>query len=162
MLGGLRLGRSRALLLGGVALTMAAAAAPISGSASTHASSALPHLRVLPTLAHRADCLPPIISLTCTGNGMRMTTGGGPIETSPAVYIVFWGWNGVDPAGMAARQQNFFNGVGGSTWNASQTQYCQNPADPAGATCGSTFVGNPTGVLKGTWSDNTQRGAHQP
>jgi hypothetical protein len=158
MLGGFRLGRSRALLLGGAALAMAAAAAPISGSASTHASSALPHIHVLPTLSHRSDCvLPIVISVQCAGAGTPMTSGGGAIQPSAAVYIVFWGWNGNDPAGVAAYQQNFFNGVGGSTWNASQTQYCSNTTDPVGATCGtgSTFVGNPTGVLKGTWSDNT-------
>jgi hypothetical protein len=158
-LGGFRLGRSRALLLCGAALTMAAAAMPISGSAATRAVStgALPQIHVLPTLAHRADCVPPLVTLTCTGAGTRMTSGGGPIQTSAAVYIVFWGWNGSDPAGMGTYQQNFFNGVGGTGWNASQTQYCENTADPVGATCGSgsTYVGNPTGVLKGTWSDNT-------
>jgi serine protease len=86
-----------------------------------------------------------------------MRTQNGPIQTAAAVYIVFWGWNGVDPAGMAARQQSFFNGVGGSTWNASQTQYCQTAGGPLNSTCPSNgiFVGNPTGVLKGTWSDNT-------
>src|SRR5581483_5726673 len=69
--------------------------------------------------------------------------------------IVYWQWNGRDPSGQAPYQQNFFNSIGGTTWPASQTQYCEN-ATGVGTTCTTgPFVGNPAGVLKGTWSDNT-------
>jgi serine protease len=101
-----------------------------------------------------------------------MTSNGGPVQASPAVYIVYWGWNGNDPSGQAAYQEAFFSGVGGSAWNASQTQYCGSATNlvstgiessefphgvKAGSSCpsGATFVGNPTGMLKGTWSDDT-------
>jgi serine protease len=92
-----------------------------------------------------------------------MTWGGGPIQAAPAVYIVFWGWNGRDPSGQGAYQQAFFNGAGGSQWNSSQTQYCDN-SDVTGTTCGAgaTHVGNPAGLLKGTWSDNTNAVPHNP
>jgi len=102
--------------------------------------------------------------------GLPMTSGGGAVQSAPAVYIVYWGWNGNDPSGQAAYQEAFFNGIGGSAWNASQTQYCGNPtvltrgsvdqtlphAD-VNAPCPSdaTYVGNPTGLLHGTWSDDT-------
>jgi serine protease len=99
--------------------------------------------------------LPVVIAVECAGVGTPMSSGGGAVQTSPTVYIVFWGWNGRDPSGQATYQQNFFNGVGGSQWAASQTQYCENTT-LLGLSCGSgPFVGNPAGVLKGTWSDNT-------
>ncbi|HEV7679253.1 MAG TPA: hypothetical protein VGQ42_11855 [Candidatus Dormibacteraeota bacterium] len=158
-LGGFTPGRSRALLLGGAVLTLAAAAAPVTGAASTRTpvSRALSHIHAMPTLQHEraGDCT--LFVSVCQGAGTPMSTANGPIQVAPAVYIVFWGWNGIDPAGMGARQQNFFNGVGGSAWNASQTQYCKTANAPLNTTCPSngTFVGNPTGVLKGTWTDNT-------
>jgi hypothetical protein len=85
--------------------------------------------------------------------------GGNPgVETgADKVYLVYWGsqWNSDDPSGEAAIQQSFFNGVGGSSWNKSVTQYCQGVA--TGTTfCGSTGVHatNPNGVLGGVWADN--------
>jgi hypothetical protein len=107
--------------------------------------------------SHPGDCvLPVVVSVECLGLGTPMTSGGGPIQTAPAVYIVFWGWNGRDPSGQAAYQEAFFNGAGGSQWNSSQTQYCDATGTPA-LTCtpGAGYVGNPSGLLKGTWSDAT-------
>jgi hypothetical protein len=109
----------------------------------------------------------------CEGAGEPMTSHGGRVQASPAVYIVYWGWHGNDPSGQAPYQEAFFNGVGGSDWNASQTQYCSGATTlvktgianselfpnglSAGSSCpsGATFVGNPTGLLHGTWSDET-------
>ena len=144
-------GAASALALA-IALPSAASAAPGPGrlvSLGAH---------YLPTLTEtRNDCvLPVVVNVTCAGAGTPMSWGGGPIQSAPAVYIVFWGWNGRDPSGQAAYQQAFFNGAGGSQWNTSQTQYCDN-SDITGTSCaaGATHVGNPTGLLKGTWSDNT-------
>ncbi len=145
-----------------VALTGAAAigvsAAPLSGSASTAAvpKTSLPRIHTLPTLQHHADCFPPVVvSVACGGAGTPMTWGGGAVQTNPAVYIVYWGWNGNDPAGEAAYQQSFFSNIGGGTWPASQTQYCEN-ASGVGTTCTTgPYAGNPGGLLKGTWADNT-------
>ena len=83
---------------------------------------------------------------------------GGRIETGPKrVYLVYWGsqWSS-DPSGEKAIEQNFFNGVGGTSWNNSVTQYCSGVA--VGSTsCGTsgTHITNPTAELKGVWSDNT-------
>jgi len=48
------------------------------------------------------------------------------VETSPQVYVVFWGkqWHS-DPSGEATILQNFFSGIGGSSWLNSVVQYCQ-------------------------------------
>jgi serine protease len=91
------------------------------------------------------------------GGGSNLFSHGGPIEVAPAVYITYWGWTS-DPSGEAAYQQNFFNGVGGSTWINSTTQYCESV--PSGTTncttvAGAVYTTNPAGQLKGTWSDNT-------
>ena len=77
--------------------------------------------------------------------GSNMVWHGGPVQHTPHIYIVYWGWKGSDPSGEAARMQAFFGGVGGSQWLSSQTQY----------TDGSGHVGNQTGMLVSTWSDNT-------
>src|SRR5256885_9037688 len=64
--------------------------------------------------------------------------GGIGVETAPKVYLVLWGsqWNGNDPSGEAARVQSFLQGVGGSPWLNSVTQYCQ------GVALGTVFCGS--------------------
>lgn len=89
---------------------------------------------------------------------------GGAVETAPKVYISWWGtqWNtGFSTGGYTSAQaqqyvRDFFNNVGGSSWDNIDTQYCQGIA--AGSTsCGSggTHITNPTGQLKGEWVDTT-------
>jgi serine protease len=153
-----------ALALATVGSTGASAASgpgPLVGL-GIHRMATLTETRYLQT--HPADCvLPLVVSVECVGYGTPMTYGGGPIQSAPSVYIVFWGWTS-DPAGMAAYQEAFFNGAGGSQWNSSQTQYCNQTSDLLGTTCspGATHVGNPTGLLKGTWSDNTNAVPQNP
>ncbi|HEX6487709.1 MAG TPA: hypothetical protein VF137_02390 [Candidatus Dormibacteraeota bacterium] len=144
-----------------------AAALPVTGQAagsgapiqtttiSRHFMITLPEFRYAET--HKTDCvLPIVVSVTCLGLGTPMTYGGGPIQTAQAVYIVFWGWNGRDPSGEGPYQQSFFNGAGGSAWASSQTQYCDSTTLlGTGCAAGANHVGNPTGLLKGTWTDNT-------
>lgn len=76
---------------------------------------------------------------------------GGPVERTPAVYIVFWGFNvsGSDPSGEQAYMTNFFNGVGGSTWLATDKQYYQTKSGV------NQKIKNPIGQLKGTWVDSS-------
>ena len=52
-------------------------------------------------------------------------TGGIGVETAPKIYLVLWGsqWNNNDPSGEAAILENFYRGVGGSSWLNSVTQY---------------------------------------
>lgn len=71
--------------------------------------------------------------------GSNLINHGGPVETAPVVYVVYWGWTS-DPSGEQARLQSFLNDVGGSSWLSTVTQY--------------SGAGNPSGLLKGTWSDS--------
>ncbi|MEA3201934.1 MAG: hypothetical protein QOE90_3362 [Thermoplasmata archaeon] len=71
----------------------------------------------------------------------NMVYGGGPVQTAPKVYLVFWGWTSGDPSGEAPVLAKFFAGVGGSSWANIQTQY--------------SSIGNPSGQLAGTWWDNS-------
>jgi len=160
--------RSRLLLAGAALGVLAAAAAAPSGAIAARDVAPVPttsHIHLLPTLAHHADCFPPLlVSVACGGAGAPLQSHGGPVQPAAAVFIVFWGWHGNDPSGQAPYQQAFFNGVGGSAWDASQTQYCAPAAGALNSTCssGSTHVGNPGGVLKGTWSDDTNAVPSQP
>src|SRR5437899_929463 len=107
--------RRVALLAGAIAalaLSLPAAghaSAPTATTVSTislgrHFMPTLPEMRYVSS--HKADCvLPVVVSVVCAGLGTPMSSGGGPIQKSPAVYIVFWGWNGRDPSGQAAYQE---------------------------------------------------------
>ena len=73
--------------------------------------------------------------------------GGGPVEHTPRVYLVFWGsqWDS-DSNGVQSYLQNYFGGVGTGqdNWSTIMTQYPDNNGAPA--------FGN--SVLGGTWVDN--------
>jgi hypothetical protein len=91
--------------------------------------------------------------------------GGYGVETgADKVYLVYWGsqWNNNDPSGEAAIQQSFFNGVGGSKWNNSVTQYCQGVANGAVSCAGGTAATNPSSVLAGVWHDNGAAASSHP
>ena len=91
--------------------------------------------------------------------------GGIGVETAPKVYLVLWGsqWNGNDPSGEAARVQSFVQGVGGSPWLNSVTQYCQGVAVGT-VFCGSSgqHAGNPSNILSGIWNDNGSAAVSHP
>ncbi len=92
-------------------------------------------------------------------------TGGVGVETgADKVYLVYWGsqWNSNDPSGEAAIQQNFFNSVGGSSWNNSVTQYCEGVASGSTTCSGGTAATNPKGVLGGVWYDNASAAPSKP
>ena len=95
---------------------------------------------------------------------------GGLVETTPAVYAVYWGsvWKTgfTRSAGgftytnktVMNYENNYLSNVGGSAYAGIQTQYCQN-ATPGDTSCtGEAFaqyVTNPTGQLKGVWIDTS-------
>ena len=89
--------------------------------------------------------------------GNNLFYHGGAVETAPRIYLVLWGsqWNNNDPSGEAAILQSFYNGVGGSSWLNSVTQYCQGIGSGTVFCNGSgTAAGNPSGIFGGTWADN--------
>ena len=91
--------------------------------------------------------------------------GGIGVETAPRIYLVFWGsqWNSNDPSGETSLLQNFYTGVGGSSWLNSVVQYCQ------GVVTGTYFckgtghpAGNPSHILTGVWHDNSSPSPSSP
>jgi hypothetical protein len=92
-------------------------------------------------------------------------TGGIGVETAPRIYLVLWGsqWNNNDPSGEAAILEKFYQGIGGSSWLNSVTQYCQ------GVATGTTFcngagqaAGNPAGIYAGVFVDNSSAAPTHP
>lgn len=106
------------------------------------------------------DTPPPPV---CYGGG----GGGDPgVDTQPRVYLVFWGsqWNNNDPSGEKSILQSFFNGIGGSEWNTTVTQYCQGVAYDTCSCKGlqAQTAGNPANLLAGSWSDNASPAPSHP
>ena len=78
---------------------------------------------------------------------------------------MLWGsqWNNNDPSGESTILQNFYNGVGGSSWLNSVTQYCQGVASGAVFCNGAgTPAGNQKGMLIGVWADNGNAAPSKP
>jgi hypothetical protein len=105
-----------------------------------------------------------------TTNASYMSYNGGPVETGPAVYLIFWGsaWtnsNTSDNYGFSNVQaqtyiSNFFRDVPGSSWLSTAAQYCQGVA-PLSTSCSGApsynMVGNPSNIVKGVYFDGTNR-----
>lgn len=74
---------------------------------------------------------------------------GGAVQTSPHLYLVFWGssWttSAGDPYGVANRLHHFYGGVGGSGWANTLKQY---------TSAYGSFT-NPTGEYRGWLRDTT-------
>ncbi|HET9028731.1 MAG TPA: hypothetical protein VFN49_01025 [Candidatus Aquilonibacter sp.] len=83
----------------------------------------------------------------------NLVYNGGPIEKSPKIYLVFWGWSSAsdttaDPSGMATYLVNYMSGWGGSNTANVGTQYNSTSQG---------YVTNPTGQLAGTWYDSSSK-----
>jgi serine protease len=63
---------------------------------------------------------------------------GGPVQTAPTIYVVYWGWTS-DPYGVQPYLNAFLANVGGTPWLNTVTEY--------------SGAGNPANLLAGTWSD---------
>jgi serine protease len=100
---------------------------------------------------------------TSSNLSYRGGTGGIGVETAPKVYLVLWGsqWSN-DPSGEAGILQSFLNGVGGSQWLNSVTQYCQGVASGTVFCNGGAAAGNQTGMLAGVWQDNSTAAPSRP
>ncbi len=145
-------------------VSAAAAAAFVLGFTSTAQAGALanPHVMAPHGTGLAAK---PSVALAAT----QLSYGGGPIQTDPKIYIVYWGsqWNTAgDPSGEAALQLGFFQKMFGTgdTWSTSTTQYCQGV--PVGTTnCGTsgTHVGHPaSNPVVATWSDTASKSPSRP
>ncbi len=91
--------------------------------------------------------------------------GGNGVETAPKIYLVFWGsqWINGDPNGEAVLLEAFYNGVGGSSWAHSVTQYCQGVRSGTVFCNGAgTAAGDPLNLLAAYWYDNTGAAPRHP
>ncbi len=91
--------------------------------------------------------------------------GGIGVETTPRVYLVLWGsqWNNNDPSGEASILENFYKGVGGSTWLDTVVQYCQGVASGTYFCNGAgQAAGNPPSIFAGVWADNASSAPSHP
>ena len=72
---------------------------------------------------------------------------GGPVQVTPKVYMVFWGWaSTTDP--VAVHMANFVHAIGGSPWASIDDQYYQSTNGAL------TYITNPAQQLAGVWFDN--------
>jgi hypothetical protein len=105
-----------------------------------------------------------IDTLRATAAGQRelqatapLTYHGGPVQTAPKIYVVFWGssWNSStgDPNGEKSRLTSFLSVIGGSRWLNSVTQYTQS---------GGQHVGNAAGSFAGSYVDTTSTPPKRP
>jgi uncharacterized protein YjbI with pentapeptide repeats len=58
----------------------------------------------------------------CPSRG-QLIDHGGPVETTPRVYVDFWDWTS-DPGSEKPYLISFLNSIGGSSWLSTVTQYC--------------------------------------
>jgi hypothetical protein len=94
--------------------------------------------------------------------------GGIGVETAPKVFLVLWGsqWNNNDPSGERNILENFYSGVGGSSWLNSVIQYCQGVASGTAFCKGAgQAAGNPAGIFASNtqvWADNASPAPSKP
>jgi serine protease len=142
-------------VLGIAALALMVVFHPLAADAASGGNAHSPHVMGV----YNPAAAP--INAAATSN---LTYHGGPVETTPAVYISWWGsqWStgfstgGYSSATAQTYIKGFFTNVGGSSWDNIDTQYCQGVATGT-VNCGTsgTHITNPTGQLKGTWTDTT-------
>jgi serine protease len=90
---------------------------------------------------------------------------GAGVETAPKIYLVLWGsqWTNNDPSGEASILEKFFNGVGGSSWQNTVTQYCQGVSSGTISCNGAgQAAGNQSGSFITAWSDSSAAAPSHP
>jgi hypothetical protein len=111
-------------------------------SSKSHETQAGRHASGLRQFNTNATVYPPTISTS------GLNYGGGPLQTSPQIYLDFWGnqWDS-DSNGVESYMQNLFGGLGasGDTWSTVTSQYTDGNGNSP------TFGGS---VLAGTWVDD--------
>ena len=159
----LRPGRTLVAALGALGLLVTGP-----GAASAAGAPAVGNDPSLPTTVGTAHILWGSGHYAGNANQDNLIYHGGAVETTPAVYVVYWGteWQkgfSVQAGGYTYTQQSamnyvttFFRNVGGTPWAGVQTQYCQGAAVGAfncNGYLGAQFVTNPRNQLKGVWID---------
>ncbi len=96
------------------------------------------------------------LGLIAPSKSDNLNYGGGPIQASPKMYIVFWGkaWSSKsgDPDGVQKVLRTFTKGLNGSQWTGTLTQY-YGPVK--------TFIKNTT-TLAGAYVDSANQPPQSP
>ncbi len=76
---------------------------------------------------------------TLSTNPYNLYYHGGPIQTAPKIYVVYWGnWTATgDPRGVRSYFNKYIAGIGGSRWLSTVTQYTQTGGHRVGNSAGS-------------------------
>ncbi|MDE3148058.1 MAG: hypothetical protein KGL37_01205, partial [Acidobacteriota bacterium] len=152
-------------------LALAASAAIIAGCGGGHSSTVLPnantpvtgqkpaatghrimfysrdYYKAHPELLQSHGPHARALHLDATNN---LVWGGGPVQHSPKLYLIFWGWSSAsdtsrDPDGLASYLVNYANAYGGSNLANVQTQYND----------GSGYITNPHPMYGGAVYDSS-------
>src|SRR5579863_8543901 len=107
-----RLGHARGRWAMGGLLAVSAGAALIFSGVSAAGASPSAHARAHP-ITHIAPR--PHRGTVTPAAGGNLINHGGPVQTAPEVWVVYWGWTS-DPNGEQARLSSFLTDVGGSSW----------------------------------------------
>ena len=159
--------RSSFVLAATAAVTLVAAA--VSAPAATAGSGGVPISAAKSILWSTAGAPSTVAAPSPTSLANNLIFHGGAVEHTPKVFVTFWGteWKngfrtGPNNAYSNATAMNyvntFFGHLGGSRWNGTQTQFCDNIAPGSTSCAGSPyaqFITNPAQVLSGTWVDGT-------
>ena len=83
-------------------------------------------------------------------------SGGVGVQTAPAIYVVFWGsqWNNNDPSHEAATLESFYAALSGSSWSATDTQYCEGVASGTVFCNGAGTAAGNSPMYVSFWYDN--------
>jgi serine protease len=154
-----------AALITAVALLLVAGTGASAGTASSHSPIYMPDASHVgdPTLQPPPVCCAPVgPPVAGEPAPVNMAYFGGHVQTTPKIYVVFWGWGEpgafdhatpglptYDPDGAAARMTAFVNAMGGTKWAGVSTQYYETVNGQ------NVYIQNPTNVSGGVWYDNT-------
>ncbi|HZR25909.1 MAG TPA: hypothetical protein VFA59_20080 [Vicinamibacterales bacterium] len=94
---------------------------------------------------------------------VNMAYFGGPVQVTPKLYLVYWGWGQKgafdhatpgrptsDPDGVGSLMSRFLYAIGGTPWAGVMTQFYESNYNGTYAT-----ITNPKNMLAGIWHDDT-------
>jgi len=99
-----------------------------------------------------------------SGGSSNLSFHGGSVQTSPHIYVVFWGsqWNNNDPSQEASTLETFYAALDNSTWSATDTQYCQGVASGTVFCNGAGTAAGNAPMFVSYWYDNATAAPTHP
>ncbi len=112
--------------------------------------------------AQRARAQKP--SRPTSGGSSNLSYHGGSVQTAPKIYVVFWGsqWNNNDPSQEAVTLESFYAALSGSSWSATDTQYCEGVASGTVFCNGKGTAAGNSPMYASYWYDNASLAPTHP